>query len=142
MELLYDVNLQTLAEEHLGGYWCVVSRVLSQTDPDALLARATAFDLGTPDRLTIFATAPDGQQPGTWQVLRDTLLNRPYLAFTLAGADPTRALVTRLRRAPDGSKRQLTLYFLSGMEVVVVTTTANPASAKGTAADAGTPAPA
>ncbi len=121
MDLLYDLNLQLLADEHVVGHWRVVSRVLSQTDASSLLARMTDFDLASPDRLTVFVTAPDEQQPGTWQVLRDDLLNRPYLALVLAGAEPTRALVTRLRRAPDGRAAQLTLYFLSGMEVVLST---------------------
>lgn len=119
MELLYDVNLQLITDEDLVGQWRVLSRMLSQNDPGALLARATSFDLRAPDRLTIFAAAPDEQQPGTWQMLRDDLLNRPYVALTLAGADPTRALVTRLRRAPTGPARQLTLYFLSGMELTL-----------------------
>lgn len=124
MELLYDVNLQLLADEHIGGHWRVASKVLSLADPATLLARATDFDFSAPDRLTIFAAVPDEQQPGAWQVLRDELLNRPYVALTLAGAEPTRALVTRLRRAPDGSARELTLYFLSGMEMVLAATTA------------------
>lgn len=124
MELLYDVNLHTLADEHLVGQWRVASRVLSQADPTSLLARATEFDLRAPDRLTIFAALPDEQQPGTWAVQRDDLLNRPYLELALAGTDATRALVTRLRRAPDGAARQLTLYFLSGMEVVLATVSA------------------
>ena len=119
VELLYDVNLQFLADEHVAGQWHVRSRELSRADPGALLSRAVSFDFSAPDRLTIFAVAPDEQQPGVWQVLRDELLNRPYLALTLAGADPTRALVTRLRRAPNGGTRQLTLYFLSGMELVL-----------------------
>ncbi len=128
MELLYDVNLQLLDESHLVGHWRVASRVLSQADPGSLLARTTDMQLARPNRLTLFAAVPDEQQPGIWQVLRDELLNRPYLALGLAGTEPTRALVTRLRRAPDGSARQLTLYFLSGMEVVLDATTADTAN--------------
>ena len=119
MELLYDVNLQLIAHEHIVGQWRVLSRVLAQADAGEVIARATSLDLRAPDRLTIFATAPDEQQPGTWQMVRDELLSRPYVALTLAGAHPTRALVTRLRRATDSNARQLTLYFLSGMEMVL-----------------------
>ena len=119
MELLYDVNLQLITDEHLAGQWRVLSRVLSQNGPGELIARAISVDLRAPNRLTIFAANPDEQQPGAWHMLRDDLLNRPYVALTLAGADPTRALVTRLRRASTGPARQLTLYFLSGMELVL-----------------------
>ena len=44
VDLLYDVNRQLLADEHVVGYWRVMSRVLSQADPAAVLARATDFE--------------------------------------------------------------------------------------------------
>jgi hypothetical protein len=49
-------------------------------------------------------------------VQRDDILSRPYLRFDLP-AEKTRALVTRLRRSPDGLRSQLHLYFASGMEM-------------------------
>lgn len=55
---------------------------------------------------------------GSWAVLRDELLSRPYLALNLL-ADETRALITRLRRSPDGQRSLLNLYFASGMEMVL-----------------------
>ena len=49
-------------------------------------------------------------------VMRDEVLNSPYLNFELP-SEATRALVTRLRRSADGMQSQLNLYFASGMEM-------------------------
>ena len=64
----------------------------------------------------LFRSPQTGPQTGHWAVLRDELLNRPYLRFELP-AEETRALVTRLRRSADGQQAQLNLYFASGMEI-------------------------
>lgn len=127
VELLYDLNLLHLASEHLTGGWRVGSRVLSQANPDEILARATHFELDGPNHLKISDDSPLNAASGKWEIQRDSLLNRPYVELDLP-AGPTRALVTRLRRAPDGAARQLTLYFLSGMELVLDSLTPEPGS--------------
>jgi hypothetical protein len=127
VELLYDLNLLHLADEHLTGGWRVGSRVLSQANPDEVLARATHFELDQPNQLKISDGKPENAAEGTWLIQRDSLLNRPYVTLELPDG-PTRALVTRLRRAPDGAARQLTLYFLSGMELVLESSTPEPGS--------------
>lgn len=121
VELLYDVNLSQLPDDDLVGCWRVESRAISHADPAAVLARTSALDLGPAGRLTVFAEQPETQEPGRWQVQRDERLNRPYLTLDLAG-EATRALVTRLRRSPTSDTRRLTLYFLSGMELVLSST--------------------
>lgn len=112
-EVLFDINLQQLPDEFLTGNWRVADRVLNQTDPASMLARAEHFALqpGTVDVL-----AADQQDSGHWLVQRDALLNRPYLELHL-GQEKTRALVTRLRRSRNGAESQLNLYFQSGMEM-------------------------
>ncbi|GAC1367463.1 MAG: hypothetical protein NVS3B25_08710 [Hymenobacter sp.] len=114
-DLLLDINLQQLPDDYFVGDWQVASRVLNRNDAGTPLAQAQRVVLNadlvethTPDSATV--------QTGTWVVVRDDLMNRPYLRFTLPEED-TRALVTRLRRSLDGLQSQLNLYFFSGMEM-------------------------
>ncbi|MBC8085075.1 MAG: hypothetical protein H7Z21_17905, partial [Hymenobacter sp.] len=105
--------MSELPDEYLTGEWCVEDRVLNRNNPDSPLARATRFSL-QPGSLRVHS--PDAERAGSWRMVRDNLLNRPYLELRLL-PEETRALVTRLRRSPDGLHSQLILYFQSGMEI-------------------------
>jgi hypothetical protein len=114
-DLLLDINLQQLPDDYLAGSWEVASRVLNSNDPSSPLAQACRLVLGT-SRIETQADDARFNQAGTWAIMRDEVLSRPYLRFDLP-AEQTRALVTRLRRSPDGERSQLHLYFASGMEM-------------------------
>lgn len=114
-DLLLDINLQQSPDEYFGGEWQVANRVLNRSDPGSLLAQVVRLVLG-PDQLEAQAIPPGTMQTGQWAVMRDEILNRPYLNFALPDED-SRALVTRLRRSADGLRSQLNLYFSSGMEM-------------------------
>jgi hypothetical protein len=114
-DLLLDINLQHLPDDYFGGEWQVASRVLNRNDPGSTLALAARLVL-TPGQLEAKPTPPGLPKTGSWAVMRDELMNRPYLNFELPDED-TRALVTRLRRSADGLRSQLNLYFASGMEM-------------------------
>lgn len=112
----FDVNLQQLPDHYLTGNWRVSDRVLNRTDPTSALAQATALYLNNND---LEVRLPNEVEQGHWQVQRDELLKRPYLELQLA-QETTRALITRLRRSTDGLRSQLTLYFMSGMELLLL----------------------
>ena len=112
-DLLLDINLQQVPDDYLAGAWRVAHRVVNRADPASLLAQAT--DLLLSDH-ALELRAPAQRETGSWDVQRDELLNRPYLQLNLP-AEETRALVTRLRRTPDGARSQLNLYFSSGLEM-------------------------
>jgi hypothetical protein len=114
-DLLLDINLQQLPDDYLTGDWLVALRVLNSNDPGSPLAQAARLVLGSTQ---VETQGPDARfnQVGTWSIMRDEVLSRPYLRFDLPG-EQTRALVTRLRRSPDGDRSQLHLYFASGMEM-------------------------
>ena len=114
-DLLLDINLQHSPDEYFGGQWQVASRVLNQNDPGSTLAQASELVLA-PGQLLARTTTAGPAHTGQWQVMRDEILNRPYLSFELPD-EATRALVTRLRRSADGLHSQLNLYFASGMEM-------------------------
>lgn len=114
-DLLLDINLQQLPDAYFGGEWQVANRVLNSNDPSSPLAQATGLVL-TPGQVVTKATPPTPGQTGRWAVMRDEMLNRPYLNFELPN-EATRALVTRMRRSTDGLHSQLNLYFASGMEM-------------------------
>lgn len=113
--LLFDVNLQQMPEEFLTGDWCVTDRVLNRNSPDSPLAQATKVSL-QPGTLQLHSDQM--QDSGSWSMERDALLNRPYLELQLL-QEQTRALITRLRRSTDGLHSQLSLYFQSGMEILL-----------------------
>ena len=114
-DLLLDINLQQLPDDCFGGAWQVANRVLNRNNPDSPLAQATHLVL-KPGQFETQATPPDVGQTGQWAVMRDEIMNRPYLSFELPD-EAARALVTRLRRSADGLRSQLNLYFASGMEM-------------------------
>jgi len=69
-----------------------------------------------PDQMEAQREMHGPSQVGNWEVMRDEILNRPYLSFELPD-EATRALVTRLRRSADGLRSQLNLCFALGMEM-------------------------
>lgn len=97
------------------GDWQVASRVFNRSATTTPLAQADRVVL-TAAHVHTHAPLSAGNQVGTWEVVRDELMNRPYLRFDFPEED-TRALVTRLRRSLDGLRSQLNLYFISGMEL-------------------------
>lgn len=115
MTNLLDVNLQQVPDSYLAGTWRVAERILSRASATTPLAQATYLQLHE-GYLQIDAA---GEMRGAWSVQRDALLSRPYLHLQLPQEETT-ALVTRLRRAPDGQQSALTLYFQSGMELLLV----------------------
>ncbi|WP_345237135.1 hypothetical protein [Hymenobacter saemangeumensis] len=110
-----DINLQQLPDEYLAGAWRVASRVLNQNSPASPLALAVRLVL-SPGKLVAQAADEQALAQGSWAVQRDELLKRPYLRFELP-QEQVNALVTRLRRSPNGEQSQLSLYFASGMEM-------------------------
>ena len=114
-DLLLDINLQHLPDAYFGGEWQVANRVLNQNDPGTPLALANQLVL-TPGMVVARTTDAGPDHTGHWEVMRDEMLNRPYLSFDLPN-EAARALVTRLRRSADGLQSQLNLYFSSGMEM-------------------------
>ncbi|SNR43780.1 MULTISPECIES: hypothetical protein [Hymenobacter] len=110
---LLDVNLQQVPDAYLAGTWRVAERILNRASATTPLAQATTLQLQEGHlQVDTASRAIRGQ----WSVQRDALLSRPYLHLQLPDEETT-ALVTRLRRAPDGHLRALTLYFQSGMEL-------------------------
>lgn len=114
-DLLLDINLQQLPDDYFDGEWQVANRVLNRNSPTSPLAQATRVVL-TPGQVETQRGKTGPNQTGHWAVMRDEILNRPYLSFELP-EEATRALVTRLRRSADGLRSQLNLYFASGMEM-------------------------
>lgn len=116
---LYDVNLQTCPDDWLRGRWRVRRRgTRPATAADAGLAAAEVLELGGAGHLLLLG--PDqARQAGTWAVARDPRLGRPYLELRLPGTADAHALVTRLRRSPDGQAAALTLYLQTGEELTL-----------------------
>lgn len=112
---MFDINLLEVPAEYLTGDWCVEDRVLNRGNPASPLAQATRFSL-QPGSLRVHG--PDAETAGSWHMERDSLLSRPYLELQLLHEE-TRALITRLRRSTNGLHCQLSLYFQSGMEILL-----------------------
>ena len=113
--LLLEINIQHSPDDYFGGGWQIANRVINHNDPASMLALASQLELAT-DRRVARSSSNGPVQTGQWEVMRDEVLNRPYLNFELPNG-VTRALVTRLRRSADGLQSQLNRYFASGMEL-------------------------
>ncbi|GAA3995463.1 hypothetical protein GCM10022408_02430 [Hymenobacter fastidiosus] len=111
--LLYDVNLQTCPDAWLHGHWRQRRR---GPGADTVFSRAEEWQLYPTGVLQLLGTA--GQHAGGWQVERDARLGRPYLTLVLP-QEQSRALITRLQRAPDGRAAAITLYLANGVELVL-----------------------
>lgn len=109
--LLYDVNLQTCPDAWLCGQW---QRRRCGPGPASVFSLASELVLDAADVLTVLG--PGLRSTGTWTLERDPRLGRPYLTFSLP-QESTRALVTRLQRAPVGEAAVLTLYLQTGTEL-------------------------
>jgi hypothetical protein len=114
-QTLRDLNLQQVPDPYFIGSWRVMERVLNRADPTSVLAQATHLYLHEGE---LRLDAPIASQTGRWQVERDGLLGRPYLLLEFA-QEQVKALITRLRHSFDGKYQTLTLYFQSGLELLL-----------------------
>ena len=110
---LYDVNLPALAATQLLGPWRIV-RLRAAPAAEPLWGEATHLHLDA-DTLRLQSGAP-APLSGTWHLQRHAQLGQPFLVLHLPDGS-AQALITRLRRSPDGSVRQMALYFQSGLEL-------------------------
>lgn len=114
-EYFYTLKFADLTPEHFVGEWEVA--VLNRP-PGAgeiglpLVARDYFHADGS------FAAVTDKRHEGTWCVIRDELLQRPYLAIDL-GTTPVKALITRFQQSSSATAAQLHLYLLDGTELVL-----------------------
>lgn len=115
-DTLRDLNLQQVPDPYFVGSWRVMERILNRADPTSLLAQVTHVYLHEGE---LRLDAPIASQAGRWQVERDNLLGRPYLSLEFAQGQ-IKALVTRLRRSANGKYQTLTLYFQSGLELLLM----------------------
>ncbi|GAA3921861.1 hypothetical protein [Hymenobacter algoricola] len=112
-DLLYDVNLQQMPAEYLQARWRVEQQRSGAT-PETGWSDATDLELSSHALHLQGKTFPS--LTGSWTIERSSLLSQPYLALELPSSQ-TQALITRFRRSPDGKRRQLRLYFRSGLEI-------------------------
>ncbi len=115
VELLYDVNLLSLAVESLLATW-QITRLQTGPEPEPGWAEATHAELRV-GALRLLGAA--GPVEGTWSLQRTQPLKQPYLAFKLPQGE-AHAQVTRLRHSPSGERKLLRLYFESGLELELV----------------------
>jgi hypothetical protein len=111
--LLYDVNLQTCPDAWLCGQWRVRRR---GPGPGTVFSLADELVLNQVQELLVLG--PHLSYTGRWTMERDPRLGRPFLTFILP-QERTRALITRLQRAPDGQSAAITLYLETGTELVL-----------------------
>ena len=115
-DLLLNVNLQQVLDQHLTGTWRAAERVLSPANPTTALTQATE-QLLVPSAFEV--VMPTRRAASQWSVNRNSLLSRPYQALNTTDEDAI-ALVTCLCHAPDGQQSVLNLPFRTGMELHLV----------------------
>ena len=112
-----DFDLQALAESELYGDWVVFRRLGNLEQNTFLHSALLRFQPGN-----LFQTG-DGAR-GTWCTFKETeLIYQPQLSIEVDGHPKAHAIITRLYLipGPPGLTKKLTLYFTSGLELMLET---------------------
>lgn len=114
------LDLNAITAEDLLGKWVVSERFEGHSQAEEIFARSTDLILMANDKLK---TINDETISGKWHLFRETeIIYNPQLRFSFNKTDQDfKAMITRLSEAEadDEITRTLTLYFTSGLELVL-----------------------
>lgn len=113
---MFSVDFNRITEEHIKGDWHVQSRIISRSDPSSIFARAHKHQFTNEN----YKARNGEERTGKWNIVRDKeLLTRPYIHFEVEKV-PVKALITKLLYSKDQKNAQLTIYFSTGLELVLL----------------------
>lgn len=115
---MHYVDLNAITEDHIRGNWEVQSRVVNNESENNLFADIRIIEI-QPDH---YRSVNGKERKGEWQVLREEeIIYNPQLKFFIEGEEVGNAIITRLRfeQEESGNVYKLTLYFHTGLELVL-----------------------
>jgi hypothetical protein len=115
---MHYIDLNAITEEHVRGNWEVQSRVVNSVSQDNIFSDVRIIEI-QPD---YYRSVNGKERHGKWQVLREEeIIYNPQLKFFIEGKEVGNAIITRLRceQAANGEVYKLTLYFHTGLELVL-----------------------
>lgn len=121
------LDLNILTAQHLFGSWNVLERPGSATDA-SVFATCTQVVFEVSGDLEV---QNGSSQRGKWEIFKETeIIYNPQLNFTFKGQEEVlNAIITRYREDDEEGyvSRKVTLYFNSGLELVLEQKITNPA---------------
>lgn len=115
---MHYIDLSAITEEHVRGNWEVQSRLVNSDSQDNFFADVRLIEI-QPD---YYRSVNGKERKGEWQVLRDEeIIYNPQLKFFINGEEVGNSIITRLRYEQEGNGDvyKLTLYFSTGLELVL-----------------------
>ncbi|MDB5253590.1 MAG: hypothetical protein JWP27_2759 [Flaviaesturariibacter sp.] len=115
---MHYIDLNAITEEHIRGHWQVNSRVVNSDSKNSLFADVRIIEI-QPDH---YRSVNGKERTGKWQVMREEeIIYNPQLKFFIDGDEVGNAIITRLRYEQEegGEVYKLTLYFHTGLELVL-----------------------
>ncbi|RYY90817.1 MAG: hypothetical protein EOO15_00980 [Chitinophagaceae bacterium] len=114
---MHYIDLNLITEEHICGTWEVFSKTLNGSMAN-VFADIRRIDI-QPGH---YRSVNGRERTGEWSVFREKdIIYNPQLKFFVEGEQVGNAIVTRLmlERAMVGEVHKLTLYFNTGLELVL-----------------------
>lgn len=115
---MHYIDLNAITEEHVRGKWDVLSRNVNPQSHQNLFSDVRIIEI-QPD---YYRSVNGKERRGQWQVVREEeIIYNPQLKFFIDGNEVGNAIITRLRcdRADNGDVYKLTLYFHTGLELML-----------------------
>ena len=115
---MHYIDLSAITEEHIRGNWEVQSRVVNSASEDNLFSDVRIIEI-QPGH---YRSVNGRERTGQWKVLREEeIIYNPQLKFFIEGKEVGNCIITRLRfeQAENGDVYKLTLYFHTGLELLL-----------------------
>ncbi|MCD6019576.1 MAG: hypothetical protein K0S53_2697 [Bacteroidetes bacterium] len=115
--MLKPIELNNITEEHILGNWRVQSKILNRSDPESPFATAEEHHFL---KDSIYKTLNGEDLLGKWVLFLETdIIKSPLLKFTLKN-QAVNTIITLLLYTDDKEHAQLTIYFDTGLELVLL----------------------
>lgn len=112
------IDLEQITETHLHGEWVVYNRVVNTNSQENLFADVKVIEI----RPAEYRSMNGKERIGKWSVIREReIIYNPQLQFFIDGQQVGNAIITRLQAdtSPSGEVHKLTLYFSTGLELIL-----------------------
>lgn len=115
---MHYIDLGAITEEHVRGKWEVQNRVVNTGSLGNLFSDVRIIEIEP----NYYRSINGKERKGNWTVNRETeIIYNPQLKFFIEGEQVGNAIITRLMsdRGVNGEVHKLTLYFNTGLELVL-----------------------
>ena len=120
---MHYIDLNQISKEHICGKWEVLHRYINSGSQTNIFSDVRIIEIESEHYRSINGK----ERRGNWDVVRqDEVIYNPQLKFFVEGEQVGKAIITRLvsKRLSNDEVYNLTLYFNSGLELILQKRTA------------------